>query len=342
MKVKCFSVKPRKAEKVRRALMELGVLRHEYPVISETDQVLFPVDDDLDPADLDGIGAVIQVVERELNPRKTRPKNYRELLELSPERMDLLPSSYDMIGDVAIIKLPKELLDFRRDVGHALREFNRNIRAVALDRGVSGELRIRDLEVISGEDDLETTHVENNLKFKLDPSKVYFSPRLATERMRIAELVGEENVLDMFAGVGPFSIGIARQGRASKVIGIDLNPECIRYFNTNITLNSVDDRVETHLGDARDISTTLGPFDRIIMNLPHCSMDFLDVAFGSMDSGHIHLYRVLEQGRIMEEVQDMSRISRDLGKEIKVIGIREVHNYAPTQSMMAFDIKVLP
>ncbi|MBN1389928.1 MAG: class I SAM-dependent methyltransferase family protein [Candidatus Thermoplasmatota archaeon] len=342
MNVKCFSVKPRKAEKVRLALIEAGALLRDFAVINEKDQVLFPVKEDIDVSILDGVGARIKVMDRDLVKKKTLPSSYKELLTLDADLMNILPSSFDLIGDIAIMRLPDELLPYRMEIGNALRMFNRNIRTTALDRGVMGEFRIRELEVLSGDGHLETTHVENNLRFKLDPSLVYFSPRLATERMRIAGMVGEERVLDMFAGVGPFSITIASLGKAVGVVGIDLNPDSIRYFNANIVLNSMEDRVEAHLGDARDISLVLGPFDRVIMNLPHHSMEFLDVALGSMEQGNIHLYRVLEQGQIMGEVGRMMTISEKEGKSIRITNMREVHNYSPNRSMVVFDISVLP
>ncbi|MBN1538831.1 MAG: class I SAM-dependent methyltransferase family protein [Candidatus Thermoplasmatota archaeon] len=342
MKVRCFSVKPLKAEKVRRALIEKGALLHEFPVMNEKDRVIFPVHGDAELSLLEGTGANVQITEREMTPRKVRPRSYKELLELDDALMPLLPSSFDIIGEIAIVKLPAELVPHRFEIGEGLRQFNRNLRSVALNRGVKGDLRIMDLEVISGDGNLETTHVENNLRFRLDPSLVYFSPRLATERMRVAEMVEEEKVLDMFAGVGPFSITIGSLGKAESIVGIDLNPHSIRYFNNNILLNSLEDRVETHLGDARDISAVLGPFDRIIMNLPHNSMDFLDVALSSMDSGYIHLYRVLENDLIMDEVRNMMSISNGLNRRMEITMMRDVHNYSPTRSMFVFDIRVHP
>ena len=326
---------------MRKALMDLDALERDYPVITEEDQVIFPVHDDVDPGDLIGTGAVIRVLERDLSPRKKRPRSYKELIGLPSELMELLPSSFDLIGDIAIMKLPPELMAYRNEIGEALRDFNKNIRTVTLDRGVTGEFRVRDLEVMAGDDDLETTHVENNLRFKLDPTRVYFSPRLATERMRIAEIVEDEMVLDMFSGVGPFSLNIASRGKAKKIVGIDLNPDSIRYFNLNITLNSLEERIETHLGDARDISQTLGPFDRIIMNLPHSSLDFLDVALGSMEAGRIHIYRILEKDRFMEDIHKMMAIAQGFGRSIEITGMREVHNYSPDSSMMVFDVNVL-
>jgi tRNA (guanine37-N1)-methyltransferase len=301
---------------------------------------MIPVKDGATPEDLQGIGARIEVVHVELNPRIRRPRSFKEILDLEDGLMDLVPSSYDIIGDIALIKLPDELWQYRSRIGDSLRDFNRNLRTVVLDRGVEGEFRVRDLEVISGKDDLETVHVENNLRFKLDPSLVYFSPRLATERMRIADLLEGEKVLDMFAGVGPFSLTIARHGNAEHVIGIDLNPDSIRYFSKNITLNSLDDKVEAHLGDAREISVIFAPFDRVIMNLPHSSMEFLNTALELMESGHIHLYRIVNDGEMMEEVGRIIQVAKDMSKDVSIVGTREVHNYSPGSSIMVFDIRV--
>jgi tRNA (guanine37-N1)-methyltransferase len=338
--VKCFGVNPKKTERVRQALLELDLILNEFPVVRTEERVLIPVKEEADPSQLKGIGAKIEVLETDLQPRKKRPRSFKEMLDIDEELMELVPSSFDIVGDIALIKLPEELHSHCKEIGDALRSFNRNIRTVAMDHGVIGEFRVRDLEIISGNKDLETTHVENNLRFKLDPSKVYFSPRLATERMRIASMVESEDVLDMFAGVGPFALTIARHGNAHRVVGIDLNPESIRYFSNNILLNSLDDRVEAHLGDARDISVIFGPYDRVVMNLPHSSLDFFDTALSVVESGMIHLYRIVEEGGMMNDVQKLIAVASDLGREMSITGTREVHNFSPSQSMMVFDIKV--
>ncbi len=337
----CMVVKNRSAEKARKILFEAGLLDNGYQVSSVDKSVVFPLVDGSYPEDIPEELSKHEYREMDVEPRKIRPKSFREMLDLPFELNELVPSSYDIIGDIGIIRLPDELIPHKLEIARAMKGFNRNLKTVCLDKGVKGEFRIRDLEVLEGLRDLETTHVENNLRFKLDPSKVYFSPRLATERMRVASSIEwEERVLDMFSGIGPFALNIAMHSPAEAVIGIDLNPECIQYFQRNITLNSLDDKVEAYLGDSSEVASTLIPFDRIVMNLPHSSMDYLSFALLLLEQGHIHLYRMVEEGGFMKEVSRIMEIANYEGKDVKILGTREVHNYSPSQSMMVFDLRV--
>jgi len=337
----CLAVKTRSAEKARRALAEAGLLDNRYPVLKDEKFVIFPLLDGSYPENIPDDLAKYEFREMEMEPRKMRPRSFKEIVDLPFELSELIPSSYDIIGEIGIIRLPDELLPHKMEIARAMREFNRNLKTVCLDRGVKGEFRLRDLEVLDGLMNLETTHVENNLRFKLDPSKVYFSPRLATERMRVARSIEtEERVLDMFSGVGPFALNIAMHSPAESVVGIDLNPDCIHYFQNNITLNSLDEKVEAYLGDSGEVASTLVPFDRIVMNLPHSSMDHLPFALLLLEQGNIHLYRMVEEGGFMNEVARIMEIARNEGEDISILGSREVHNYSPSRSMMVFDIRV--
>ncbi|MFO8050555.1 MAG: class I SAM-dependent methyltransferase family protein [Thermoplasmatota archaeon] len=326
------------AERIRQILLDLGHMDHRFQIMKEGRNVLIPIIEDKDlPIDLlDEFD--YRVVEANLMQRKKRPRSYKDLMNVPQIIKERLPSSFDILGDVAVIKLEKELLPHSWEVGKALLDFNRNIRSAVLDKGVKGDLRIRELELLAGDPDLETVHIENNLRFKLDPSKVYFSPRLATERMRIAKMTGKEKVLDMFAGVGPFSLNIARHGEPEKVVGIDLNPLCIEYFRTNISLNSVEDKVEAHLGDAADISGMFSPYDRIIMNLPHTSIEYFDRVLDMIEEGMVHLYSIIDNDTVLMIIHDLIERTISKGKKININDTRVVHNYSPSQSLMVFDI----
>ena len=259
-------------------------------------------------------------------------------MDLPGDLYRYLPSSYDIIGDVALIKIPHELDEYRMDIANSLIRVNRNIRKVAADRGVKGDFRLRNLEPLVGGEDLETVHIENNVRIKLDPGLVYYSPRLATERMRIATMIGRERILDMFSGVGPFSLTIARHSEAERIFGIDLNPDCIRYFELNISLNGLEDRVEAILGDSIEVTPTIDGLDRIIMNLPHSSLDFLPIALEALNEGYIHLYSIVESGGIKEIISRIQRAGDGAGSRVEIRDVREVHTYSPTSHMMGFDL----
>ena len=144
---------------------------------------------------------------------------------------------------------------------------------------VIGEFRVREFEVVAGEPRTETIHREYGCRYKVDLARAYFTPRLSTERSRILSWIKEgDTVVDMFAGVGPYSILLAKSKKPSKVIAIDKNPDAVHYLKENITLNSAKN-IEAIEGDAREEAKKFaGTADHVIMNLPHNAHEFLDSA----------------------------------------------------------------
>jgi tRNA (guanine37-N1)-methyltransferase len=175
----------------------------------------------------------------------------------------------------------------------------------------AGKYRIRGIEVIIGSGTTETVHVEFSSKFHLDVASVYFNPRLSHERMRVASQVRDgEVVVDMFAGVGAYSILIAKKQPRSRVFSIDLNPSAYRYLKQNIFANKVADRVNPYLGDAEEFaSMSPGIADRVIMNLPSDSQAFLGAAAKLLkkSGGTVHFYCFSTRG---EKLHDLSKVFR--------------------------------
>ncbi len=339
----CLKVFKGKAEETRKLLLDSGLLDPGFMLKVDGRFVLIPVREGTDDSELSGLGIRTKVTSSEMVQINKVPRSYKDLAKVPDDLRVLLPTSFDVIGEVLILKLPDELLAYKEEIGRAVLDANRHVRSVTLDRGVKGELRVRDLETIAGSVQLETVHVENNLRFKLDPSLVYFSPRLSTERMRLASLVRpDESVLDMFCGVGPFALTVARYSEAKSVLGIDLNPDCIRFLKVNATLNSLSDRVEGLLGDSREIVPTLDGFDRVIMNLPHSSLEYLELALNvTRDGGWVHLYIMVEGSAYKEGLAMIMYVLNGSGRKWKIETTKEVHQYSPTQHMMVFDINVL-
>jgi len=340
MKVHFAAIDRAKAEKLRAALAREGVLRDDLEVVRIGCEVLFPIEKERFIDVQDRFDEQCHLVIGEGKERMKRARSYKDMLDLPGPSMSDLPSSFDIIGDICIIKIPESLHSHQGEIANALLATNRNLRVVLKDNGVTGEYRVRDLDVLAGGPELTTVHIENNLRFKLDPTLVYYSPRLAAERMRVASLTGPERVLDMFCGVGPFALTIARHGLAEEVIGIDLNPECIRFFDMNIVLNSLDDKVMSILGDSSEVIRTLEPFDRIIMNLPHDSMEFFPDAVENMVKGTIHLYRVVEVSRVKEDIASILSRLEEMDRPCRIENFREVHQYSPTSSIFVYDITI--
>jgi len=325
-------VPKREAEKVRRKLLELGVLAKEYAVRREGEFVLFPVTEEVEGFEL---------VEAEFERLEKRPHSYREVVEVPDGVRPLLPSSFDIIGDIAIIELPEELMPYGKAIGKAILRVHRHIKAVfAKGSKVEGEYRVRELIHLAGEKRTETLHRENGIRLRLDVAKVYFSPRLATERMRIFRKAKPgEVVFDMFAGVGPYSILLAR--KAKLVFAVDLNPWAVRYLEENIWLNKASNVVPI-LGDVRKVAGKLRA-DRVIMNLPKFADRFLREAMLSVrNGGVVHYYGFgPEEDLYSEHEAKIKAVARELGFSVEFLEGRKVRPYAPRQFNIAIDFRVL-
>jgi len=206
--------------------------------------------------------------------------------KLPQDKVGDIPTSFDVVGDIAVIKVPGSLENHKKMIGEELLKVQGNVNTVLHQSGpVSGEFRTRELEVIAGEEKTETTHREHGCSFKVDLDEVYFSPRLAHERNRISQKVSQgEVVTNMFAGVGCYSILSAVNSDPEKVYSIDKNAKAVEYMKENIRINKVSDKVIPVEADAaevieehlRDVS------DRIFMPLPEFAKDFLSDAVKSL------------------------------------------------------------
>lgn len=256
-----------------------------------------------------------QVLEASFEPLLSRPGNLRDAVRgmVPPHLVSQLPRSFDITGDIAIIELSSELEAYSVEVGKGVLQVNPHVRLVLRKSGdVMGKFRTRELEAVAGSGGMETVHHEFACRYHLDVSLVYFNPRLAHERRRVAEQVKEDEVVvDMFAGVGPYSILAAKLQPRSRVYAVDINPSAVKYLKENILANEVADRVIPLLGDARELSRNVlhGAADRVIMNLPSESQHYLDAALHVLKStgGLVHFYQFTQRGVGLDSVTEQFR-----------------------------------
>ena len=222
----------------------------------------------------------------------------KELLQqrLDSTELEKLSSSFDIIGTIAIIKIPESLTSKRKLIADALIEEIRPVKSVFCQvSAIEGDYRLRKLELISGENSSITVYKEHGCIFKVDVINTYFSPRLSTERLRIAKLTEpNEVIVNMFGGVGTFSIIISRYNKSAKVYSIDSNPIATDMCRQNIEINKLTGKVIPVLGDAeQEIHKNLkGIATRVLMPLPEKSRDFVDAAVSSLENGRgmIHYF----------------------------------------------------
>ena len=235
-------------------------------------------------------------------------------------------ASMDVIGDIAIIKIPQDLLDGRRfRYGEKIIERLRYIKVVLRQRTpVEGILRLRKFEFLAGEERTETLYREHGIICKVDVERVYFSPRLSRERDRISRLVDEgETVINMFAGVGPYSILIAKKRETVLIHSIDINPVAIELHLLNNILNKVEDKIVTYLGDASYIILRYlhRVADRILMPLPEYAIQYINYAlYSAKDRATLHIYLHVPYSK--DEYESIEKAVNIVRKEIEAGGYR--------------------
>ena len=331
--MKCVKVPLREINNTRIKLMSDGLMSMEYRIKTTDEYGYIPITDDIE-------GYAIEDIE--LEPVKRVPHNFAEILEdeLTPEEIENLKTSFDTIGDIVILEIPDELQDKKQLIGDAAYKFTKRKAIYMKKSAIKGTIRVRDLEFLSGVDDSLTIHKEHGVRLKLDVREVYFSPRLATERKRVMESVKDgEKILDMFCGIGPFPIVIARN-KDVDITAVDINEAAIKYLDENIKLNKLKGNIESHCGDVREVSKGFKTkFDRIIMNLPGLAYSFLDVAIDLIeDDGIINYYEFsdsYEQG-----IKRLNEAASSAGKKVEILNTRKVKSISPDEWHVSIDAKI--
>jgi tRNA (guanine37-N1)-methyltransferase len=295
-------------------------------------------------------------------------ENYRfktlqeALIGKIPESLlDLIPKSYDIIGNIAIIEFDKfnrlndkQSYECKKETALAITTINKNVKTVYEKKSeIKGPYRLRELDLLYGDDKSETIHKENNCVFKLDVKKTYFSPRLVFERRRIASSEIEENglIVDMFAGVGTFSIQIAKN-RNVKIYAFDVNPDANEYLKENIDLNKLKGDIIPNNIDVKkllDPTNKLGHnlfhnADRIIVNLPEISINFIDVICFLMkkSGGILHFYQFSEKPNpIKKAIKTLEAELASYNWEIDfIINSKVVKHFSPKSELVVVDLKI--
>lgn len=259
------------------------------------------------------------------------------------------------VGEIAVVEFqPGERKQLGKFAKQLLRE-HKNLKTVAVKSSITeGKYRVRKIKVIAGKKTTETIYKENACVFKFDLNKVYFSPRLAFERQRIAALAKPgEKILVLFAGVGPYAIVIAKKLALEKrvngteITGVELNPAGVKYFQENIELNKVSVIVEVVKADAKKFlakKENTGKFDRIIMPLPKSAHEFLDGAVRCCRKGGvIHFYAIASElaKNVFENAEkQVMQACKKQKRKCKTSLERVVLPYAPRVVQIAVDFRV--
>ncbi|MHC1628840.1 MAG: class I SAM-dependent methyltransferase [Candidatus Nezhaarchaeales archaeon] len=260
-----------------------------------------------------------------------------------------VPKGFEVIGEIAIINLPRELEDYRFKLAEALlSHLKPRIRLVVRRTSPARDPdRVHNYEILAGNGGLETIHRESGCAFKVDISKVFFTSRLQYERSRIASMVKPgEVIVNMFAGVGPFSIVIAKRVPNVKAYSIDINPDAYRLMIENVRLNHVEDKVIPLLGDASQVieaHNLKGIADRVLMPSPEHAINYLAKAVEVLKAkGYIHYYDVADPKVDVRKHLEyrVSQILDKLGVKWSITSSRVIRSVAPLKVYACADISI--
>lgn len=271
-------------------------------------------------------------------------KKALENILTSQESQELI-SSFDQIGDIIIVRIPDSLLTKKKLIGETLLNEVKIAKSVFYQSSpVEGDFRTRNLENLAGENKTETEYKEFGCKFTVDVENAFFSPRLSTERERIANLVQDgETIVNMFAGVGMFSIMIAKKKKCT-VYSIDINPVAAKLCEKNITANKLTGNVISINGEASQViqEQLKNKSDRTLMLLPERSDEFLKSAIDATKNGgiihyysHIHADKKSNAGKLSEE-----HYLQVTPVKSEILGSKIVRAVGPRYYQTVVDVKI--
>jgi tRNA wybutosine-synthesizing protein 2 len=337
-------VERKKAEAARAELSRLSLVDIAMKIEESAGQVYIPLKREPSEDELASPPfAQISLVRRDAAPRSPRPPPFQTIAH-SLEAMDidfsLLPRKWELLGDILLLPLPDALSAQEESIARVYaNELGASTVAVPLE--IVGQVREQRVRVILGER-TETTHRENGIKYKLDAARLMFSSGNMDERIRMAGIgANGEVVVDMFAGIGYFTLPVAVYCKPSKVISYELNPLAHGYLLQNISLNEVDGKVEAHNAD--NMSAEEGVADRVLMGYLRDTHQYLDKAISILrdNKGMLHYHENCPNELIPARPEKAIRNSaRGFGRDVEIMQFRNVKSYAPGVSHVVIDARI--
>ncbi len=354
MQIESIGVKIRfrDAETLRKTLLSHGVIDASLDFMRDENHLIMPLTlskDDarellLSSSNIEGFKLNIY----SFTQKDFQPKNLHEAAsKYIPENLhEFIPKAYDVIGEIAVVDIAEEVMKYKKEIGKALYSLFPSLKTVYRKASaVSGQLRTRGLELIAGEKKCETIHLEHGLTIFVDACETYFSPRLSYEHKRVADLVKEgEVIIDLFTGVGPFPLHIAQNHNVT-IYAIDINQKAIKCLEKSLLLNKLKGSIKALHGDCRELAKSLPNADRIIMNLPSYSQEYIDVVCQILKPGGIiHFYQFVATENGKDQVVNI--LKEELTKfdwEIKrIIDFHKVRESAPREIHACLEVIVTP
>lgn len=252
----------------------------------------------------------------------------------------------DILGNIAIVKFPwgASLSVKKKEAQKVLKVHKGVLTVVEKTEKFKGRLRTQTTRHLAGMKTKDVIYKENGCVFRFNIDTCYFSPRLSQERLEVAKMVKKgEDILVMFGGVAPFAVVIARQGKAKRVVSVELSRECSRYALENAKRNKVDRIVEVVQGDVRKVVPKLNEkFDRIVMARPNLKDPFLDAGFKAVrKDGLVQWYGFYPEEEKEEMLDMIKNEAKKAKKKIKIISVKKAGDIGVRKFRWRVDVKVL-
>jgi tRNA (guanine37-N1)-methyltransferase len=321
------------AEAVKKQLMKKDILDYEFKPKKEGVHLYFPIKE------------AVKIKSTELVEETFEKKEKQDYIANLPgEIKEKLPSSFDIIGDIIIIDITKDIEKYEMEIAASLLETHKSVKTILKKSGIhEGEFRTQKLIYLAGEKKKETVYKENNIQLKLDVEKVYFSPRLSNERKRVYQKIKKgEDVLVMFSGCGPYVFTISKNTGAKHILGIEKNPIAHKYALENILINKAKNVVLVN-ADVREYLPTLKEkYDHVIMPLPKEAELFLIDAFKVVKRGTVvHLYGFEHEDEFYKAEEKLAAEAKKAGIKYKLLEFVRCGNYSPGKFRICLDFKIL-
>lgn len=269
--------------------------------------------------------------------------------KIPKDLIDLVPTSFDIVGSrqgaVAIVEIPEELEEYKYEIAKAIMKINKHVKAVLRKIGPRrGAFRLYEYEIlIPGP--TEVIHKEAGYLIKVDPTKVYFSPRDQSDRLEIAEQVRDgETILYLFAGVAPYAIAICKRRNVHVIHCVEINPIAVRYMIENVRLNKLKGKIVPIEGDVNVVAPKFYyKSDRVLMTLPLGAYEYVHhgILCIRREGGVLHFYHIGKEPDIFSEAENIVKEAADkFGREITIINRKIVRDYAPRMYKIRLDVYV--
>jgi tRNA wybutosine-synthesizing protein 2 len=270
--------------------------------------------------------------------------------ELEDDELDLLPRGYQLISNIIIIKLAPKLMEKKKLIAIKCMELVPKIRSVYLNSGkIKGTFRIPEkIEYLAGVNDPIIEHKEHGVIYKFDVTKIMFSKGNVNERKFLATLVKpHEIIVDMFAGIGYFSLPIAKHASPEKIYCIEINPIAFQFLVENIKLNHLEHIIVPINGDCKEEVIKLRQSnilaDRVIMGVFPAPKGYIPEALSLVnEEGTIYHYEgVIEKSKYRDLFKEFEEVANLSNMSCSLINARFVKSYGPNLFHVVLDIKVM-